>query len=303
MSTTNGKIAGGYSSRRFHYLAVVAFYTLTFSAPALAYPTSSAFVPSGETRESGGYDASIYTAMTLPDLKPAATWISGVFGISPTFAYGKGAHFGGVELGFSLLEPDTTGELRFMALFDAKIGALAEGSIHPAIAIGFIGFGTLPKQRLNMGYITATKTLRWHDDGPSYGRITAGMGRAFVPPAQVAPRCITSGENCELRGSFPFKDLNWAPMLGYETPAFGPLSFAIDHVGGSSALSSTNFMVSLRVVEGAYLSGGGFLSLDRRDDVSPTDGFFFSVSVAGNVKDLLKHEPPKAAANSEQPKP
>ena len=272
---------------------------------AFAYPTSVVFAPTGDARELGGFGAFVYGAMSYRardattneiGTQLSSTWVSVDIGVLPSFSYGSGLRFGGLEVGASLLSPDLRGTGHVMPLFDLKASALAEGNYHPAVGLGVIGLSPMSSQMFNFGYVSLTKTLKW--SGPSYGRVTLGAGHVFVPVSQVYPGCVTSGKPCAFRGSPPFQDVNFAPLVGYETPAFGPLSFGIDAVGGTSAISSINVMANLQVVEGGTLSLGAWFSNDRRDAVTsgtPSDGLFALVSVATNVKKIFASPAPAPA--------
>lgn len=120
--------------------------------------------------------------------------------------------------------------------------------------------------------------------------------RSFAPDALIAPQCFVSGaQACLFRGSEPFLDGNGAFLAGYVSPYFGPVSFAIDHVGGSSAVSSTNVALNVRLWRdgaGTYVVAGigGYLSNDRRgppEGPSVEDGLFLQVSLGGNIFGLI----------------
>lgn len=284
---------------------------------ALAYPTSVVFVPTGDSRDFLQVGAFVYGAMNYRARDPGTreigtalslTWVSVNAGVVPPFSYGGGVGFGGLEVGANLSAPDLRGRSQIMPLFDVKASVLTQGEYHPALAVGLIGLSPLKDQIFNFGYVAVTKTLKW-GAGPSYGRVTLGAGRAFVPVSQTYPRCTSSGEPCALRGAPPFEDTNFAPMLGYETPAFGRLSFGIDHLGGTSLISSTNVIANLQMAEGAFFSLGAWFSNDRRDAVTGgtvADGLFALVSIAADARSLLTPiaaSPPAAPAAPATPAP
>ena len=252
---------------------------LLLGSPAHGYPTSVVFAPTGDSRDLGQIGAFAYGAMSY-QAKNANAWVGVGAGLVPSFAYGGGLRFGGVEVGANLLTPDLRGASRVLPLFDLKASVLAEGRYHPALAAGVIGLSPTFKQQLNFGYVAVTKTLKWQ--ATSYGRVTLGAGHAFVPDAQLYPGCKASGDPCAFRGSVPFEDVNVSPMLGYETPGFGRFSFAVDHVGGTSVLSATNVVANVLLVEGFTFSLGAWFSNDRRVDLTgapAADGLFALLSV------------------------
>ncbi len=269
----------------------------SFAGPAAAYPTSVIFAPTGDVREFGSVNTFAFAGANAratdatsgeKGVAFSSAWVGVGFGIAPSLAYTKTLRFGGVEVGANVLAPDLRGTSELLPIFDAKFGLLAEGDYHPAVAVGLIGLAPRPKQMLNFGYLSLSKSLQI--DGTSYGQLTLGIGRAFVPSSQMHPGCATSGDPCAFRGSAPFQDANASLLAGYLTPSFGPVSFAIDHVGGTSALSSTNLAVNLQVVTGGYFSLGAWFSNDRRDEVTggtPADGMFASVSISGSLKDMF----------------
>jgi hypothetical protein len=292
--------------------ALVAFGVISgvvVSTPASAYPSSVVFAPTGEALGPGEYSAFAYGGLTFRAKDPqtgeynmqlSSTWVGGNVGIVPSFSYGKGFRFGGIEVGANLSAPDELGDTRVMPTFDFKINFLAEkGDFVPSMAFGVIGFSTVPQQAFNFGYVSFTKTLKWN--GPSFGSLSIGVGGLLIPASQRYPGCLTSGEPCAIRGAPPFNDdSNVITIFGYASPEFGPLSFAVDQVGGTSMLSSLNFSVNLKMVEGAYISLGAVFANDRRPQVTegpPADGMFFMVSLAGNGKDIFA--PPHPAATPE----
>jgi hypothetical protein len=275
---------------------VSALFVWSVSATLHAYPSSVVFAPTGEARELGGYYAFSYGSVTLraPDRETGGystqlgpTWIGGAFGVAPSFAYAEGFRFGGLELGASLSSPDILGRNRIMPTFDGKLAMLVEATYSPSIAVGVLGLSTV--QPFTMAYVSMTKTLQW--GGPSWGRLTLGGGRLFVPRAELYPDCTAPGQVCAYRGSPPLADgTNFMPLLGYESPSLGPLNVAIDHVGGTSFLSSTNVVANLKTVEGAYFTLGMAIANDRRNEVTkgaPPDALFVMFSLLGNVMDVF----------------
>jgi hypothetical protein len=278
-------------------VGVVAF--AAFVRPAWAYPSSVVFAPTGEALSQGEYSAFAYSQLTFRATDPtngqhnmqlANTWVGGNVGIVPSVPYGRGFSFGGIEVGANLCSPDITGDTRIMPTFDFKINFLAqEGDYVPAIGAGVIGFSTLPQQAFNMAYLSFTRTLKWR--GPSYGDLSLGGGTLLIPASQRYPECLTSGEPCAFRGAPPFGDAtNFITILGYASPEWGPFSFAIDQVGGTSMLSSFNLSVNLKLVEGAYASLGASFANDRRTEVTqgyPSDGLFFMISVSSALNQIF----------------
>ena len=75
------------------------------------------------------------------------------------------------------------------------------------------------------------------------------------------------------------------PLVGLESPAFGPFSFAVDHVGGRGEVSSTNLALNIAPLDGVTWAFGAFFANDRAREATTYDGLFtylaFSSSVTG----------------------
>lgn len=272
--------------------------------PAHAYPTSVVFAPTGESLSFGAFATGAYAGLAaFPAVGFGGAWGGLNVGLVPSIEFattsaGKIAG-AGAEVGFDIFGPDEKGEA--LLVFNAKIQLLAEGTYWPALAIGFFQLTPTPNRGASLGYFALTKSFTI--SGVELGQLTFGLMRSFADRTLVAPQCFVSGApTCLFRGSPPFEDENGGLIAGYQSPWLGPITFSIDHLGGTSAVSSTNLLINVRFWEDgvggfASIGVGGFISNDRRDTSLLQDGvfttFYFSSSLLGLFGwDPLK-EPPR----------
>ena len=228
---------------------------------AAAYPTSVVFAPTGEAKAFGDVSPLFYTSMAFtPKVAPGASWTCLEVGVLPRFEYGGGVFFGGLEIGANLIGSDLLGSGRdyVKPVFDAKLHILVEKGWLPHVAVGIMEVNPFRLNRsLNLTYVALTKTLQLGET--SYGRLTLGLGGALAdfssdPDKDTYPTFY---------GTKPFsKDSRAAMILGYESPAFGPFSIGIDHIGGVSEVSTTNVALNLAPVDGAVVAVGGWFGSD-----------------------------------------
>jgi len=271
---------------------------------ASAYPTSVVFAPSGEALPFGGFALSSYLGMTVWP-KPSrigSVWGSLNVGVLPsldlvTTPAGK-LTFAGAEVGIDVFGPDTDGSPTFV--MNVKLQLVKETDYWPALAIGFFQISPDSQRGQSLGYFSLSKSFAVRDT--DLGQLTLGMMRSFVDDTLIAPQCFVSGAGtCLFRGSSPFEDGNGALLAGYLSPWFGPLGFSIDHVGGTSPVSSTNFSANVRFWQDgaggvAILGVGGFVSNDRREvPLGPgaEDGMFVSVAFVSSFGALFGLSPIK----------
>jgi hypothetical protein len=245
---------------------ILVFMSLTLgSGTAAAYPTSVVFAPTGEAKAFGDVTPLFYTSVTLTSpggtTGPGTSWACLEVGVLPRFEYGGGVFFGGLEVGANLIGSDLMGTGRdyVKPVFDAKLHLLVEKGWAPHIAVGLMEVNPFRLNRsLNLTYVSMTKTLQFGET--SYGRLTAGLGWA-LGDFSGDPDRATAGP--AFYATKPFsKDSRAAMILGYESPAFGPFSIGIDHVGGVSEVGSTNVALNLAPIDGAVLGVGGWFGSD-----------------------------------------
>ncbi len=274
------------------------------SENANAYPTSIVFAPNGEALAFGGFTIGAYAGFGLsPQPVHFSSALGGLdVGVLPsvdivTTPAGTIA-FAGAELGFDVLGPDAEGNVN--PVFNAKIQLLKEATYWPAISVGFFQISSDPKRGARLGYFSISKSFTIR--GTGVGQLTFGMMQSFADGPLIAPQCFVSGARaCLFRGSEPFLDGNGAFLAGYLSPWIGPVAFAVDYVGGTSAVSSTNVAVSFRLWQdgsGGYLAAGlgGFFSNDRRaapPGPGTEDGMFVSATLATSLAGLFGWDPTK----------
>lgn len=283
---------------------------------ASAYPTSVVFAPSGEALPFGGFSLSAYAGMVIappPDgAKLGSVWGSFDVGVVPsvdlaTTSAGTIA-FAGAELGVDVYGPDVDGSPT--VVLNAKLQLLKEADYWPAVAVGFFQVSPDPERGQLLGYFSLSKSFTVRET--ALGQLTFGMMRSFADRTRIAPQCFVSGAStCLFRGSAPFEDGNGAFIAGYVSPWLGPVALSIDHVGGTSAVSSTNLLLSLRFWEDgegglAVVGIGGFLSNDRR--ASPPgpgaeDGLFVSMALISSLGGLFGWHPTESWGRDPKKKP
>ncbi|MEZ4298816.1 MAG: hypothetical protein R3B70_27950 [Polyangiaceae bacterium] len=269
---------------------------------AMAYPSTVVFAPTGEALPFGAFVLGAFGGMVVsPEPVSFASGWGGInFGVLPSFdlvqtPVGPIA-FAGLEVGFDVYGPDEddgpTGVLNF------KVQLLKEAEYWPAVALGLFQASPAGDRGALLGYFALSKSFAVR--GVELGQLTFGMMSSFAEPGRVAPGCFTSGARwCVFRGSTPFEDENGAIFGGYVSPWLGPVALTIDHVGGTSAVSSTNVAVNARFLEhgdGGYVvvGAGGFFTNDRRDSPpgpGAEDGVFLQVGLVSSLADLFGWDP------------
>lgn len=299
-------------SRRSRPVGPLFFGALTALAVSLsveraeAYPTSVVFAPSGEALPFLGFTAGMFGAFGLGPAPAhlSSFWGGAGIGALPSFDFSKTpsgpVSFAGGEIGFDVYGPGPSGGA--VLVLNAKLQILAEGPYWPTLAVGMFQISPDPKTGQDLGYFTLSKSFAFR--GSDLGQLTFGMMRSFASDALVAPRClepIAGTSTCVFRGSDPFLDRNGAFLAGYLSPSIGPVSFAVDFVGGSSPVSSTNIAAYFRLWNGGSrgnLTAGlvGYFTNDRR--ASPPgpgveDGLLVSLTFASSITALTGWDPVK----------
>ncbi len=245
--------------------AVTACAIALCPALALAYPTSIVFAPTGDVKGPGDVGALFYYAMYVkPAFGTGPTWLGVDVGVLPKIPYGKsGLSFGGLEVGVDAFASDLAGTSGSFVkpIFNAKLQLVTESAWVPHIALGAMEVSPFRMERsMNLVYSSFTKTIM--SSGTSYGRVTLGLGGALNHPGSdpfkdTAPVFYATA---------PFsRDSKLVLLAGYESPAFGPFTLGLDHVGGYSEVSSTNLALNMTPFDGGTLALGGFLGSDPKN--------------------------------------
>ncbi|MEB3223485.1 MAG: hypothetical protein VKS61_15535 [Candidatus Sericytochromatia bacterium] len=253
------------------------------AAPADAYPTSLIFAPTGDVAAAGASCLSFYNAFygTAVDC-----WTGYNVGILPGFPYGdSGLVFPGLEVGIDVLA--SPGRLpAIKPVGNLKLGLLAEADVLPSLALGYMSVAVLhPASSLNLAYLSATKTVEV--GGRRLGRLT--LGSAYAMPRDPD----------EFTPTWPAPNSNATYLAGWEFPAVGPFSFAIDSIGGVSEISGTCLVMNLEIVPGTFASVGYAISHDR--DAAYPDGYFFQTYTNFDVITAISPPADGPAAPSGQP--
>jgi hypothetical protein len=252
--------------------AVTTGAMLGVASSASAYPSAVVFAPSGEARSLGCAGTFLYTGVLYrPRVAPGGSWAGTNVGVAPAFGYAaSGVGFGGLEIGVDAINPFVyPGETAFVKpVFNAKVQLLTENAWLPNTAVGAMEIAPT-RHSQDVGYVSMTKTLAY--DEHSYGRVTLGLGLSVTRDPLV------------FRATSPLEGTGLFPIVGYESPSFGPVTFAIDHVGGVSEVSGTNFALALAPLRGVTWSVGGFFGNDRRQEATTFDGLFTYLAVSFRV--------------------
>lgn len=268
------------------------------SRAAEAYPTAVIFAPTGEAKPAGDVGALIYTYMLFaPAVGGGQAWFGADVGVLPRIPLGdSGLSFGGLEIGFDAINTDLIGtaDAFVKPVFNLKLQLLAEYKWVPHIAVGMMQvdpFRTDPGNRsMNMFYGSLTKTIEV--SGTSYGRVTlglAGMAHKADPTLFYATAPFKKGAPFALLG-------------GYESPAFGPVSLAVDYIGGVSEVSSTNVVVNLTPFDGATWGIGGLFGNDYKK-ANWYGGMFTYLYINWNVFKVFGSKPSEPPAAAPPPHP
>ncbi|MEB3330520.1 MAG: hypothetical protein VKQ33_14945 [Candidatus Sericytochromatia bacterium] len=269
--------------RRGMIRAVVAGACLLPGSPALAYPTSLIFAPTGDVMGAGAGCLSFYNAFygTAVDC-----WTGYNVGLVPSFPYGDtGLSFPGLEVGIDVLA--SPGRLpAIKPTGNVKLGLLSEADLWPSLALGYMSVAVLhPANSLNFGYVSATKTIE--AGGRQLGRLT--LGGAYAAPRDPE----------EFTPTWPLPGSNATFLAGWEFPSVGPFSFAVDSIGGISEISGTCFVMNLEIVPGTFASLGYAIAHDR--DSTYPDGYFLQTYTNFDLGASLRPAPPGGGPASGQP--
>jgi hypothetical protein len=252
--------------------ALAAGAALGASSSALAYPSAVVFAPSGEARGLGVVGAFLYTGLLYdPRVAPGVTRVGTEVGLAPAIRYGSsGVGFGGLEIGVDAINAFAyPGEAPYVKpVFDAKLQLVTESAWLPNVAVGAMELAPA-RHSQDVGYVSITKTLG--TAGRSYGRVTLGLGVSFTRDPNV------------FRPTPPFEGTSLFPLAGYESPPFGPFGLAIDHVGGTSEVSSTNVALNFAPMEGVTWAVGASFGNDRGRAETTYDGLFTYLAVSSRV--------------------
>lgn len=274
--------------RRPTALAAFLFVALNAAAATcFSYPTSIIFAPNGDVKAAGDLSMFAYAGLELaPEVQAESIWIGFQVGVVGSYRYGHSRFaFGGVELGFDALLSDQAGtpQAYVKPMFNLKVGLLTEYHDSPSEADGWVPHLAVGVQdvapykfsrSLNLVYWSGTEPITI---GQVYlGRVTLGMGG-------VANRFSEANADV-FSETWPFPPGSHLVLLaGYESPSAGPFSFALDHVGGTSEISSTNAAVSLTPLQGATITIGVALANEVPGSRVWSIGGFFCLSFNFNV--------------------
>lgn len=220
---------------------------LLAGTPALAYPTSLIFTPTGDVVGQGAGCLSFYNAFYG---NAVDCWTGYNVGVLPSIPYGStGLTFPGLEVGLDVLaSPGRAVAIKPTA--NVKLGLLAEEGPWPALAAGYMSAALLhPRNSLNLAYVSGTHAVTL--GGSRLGRFT--FGGAYALP----------GDPEEFEPTWPLPGTNAALLAGYEFPSVGPFSFAVDTITGVSELSGTCLVMNIELVPGTFASVGYAFSHDR----------------------------------------
>lgn len=209
---------------------------------AIAYPSAIIACPTGEVQGAGAGDVFLYDAYYPEGFQ---VWGGMNLGLGGGFDYGdSGLRFEGWEVGADLIGSGGAPAEARIAL-SVKAQVLGETTAWPALGAGLMGLNPgRSEQSLNLLFLSATKTLAW--DGRDLGRLSAGVGST-----------LWRGEGAGFIATSPFDTgSNGLVMAGYESPALGPWSLAIDHVGSVSDYGGTNVALHFETGSGTYLALG-----------------------------------------------
>ncbi|MBI5536074.1 MAG: hypothetical protein HY898_25360 [Deltaproteobacteria bacterium] len=238
---------------------------------AWAYPTAVIFSPSGKSLPANNISGYVYGGLPLSgadvELNP---WAGIQAGLGPTpDAPPKGPSFGGAELGMDVLG---VGDGRYKLVLNAKIQLLAAwGALGPDVAIGMMQLSVSDVSRsMSFAYLAVSRSFKIRDT--DVGTFAVGWGHSFAPSPP-------DGESRAFTGTFPFRRAaREALLLGYVTPALGPLSLAIDHFGGNSEASDLYAGLNIAPTQWLLVTPGAFFALERANGAA-VDGAFLNVAV------------------------
>ncbi len=246
------------------------------SNSADAYPTSIIAAPSAAIQPRGTISITSYNSVLVaPSYAPYTSQIGFELSVFSNIrdTPPEQAAFGGIELGFDLLNADLLGTPNAFVkpLLNAKILALTESHTTPSIAFGVMDVAPFQLNRsLNLVYFVASKTLV--SPKMNWGRFTLGLGRVANSFSTESDPYATSYP--VFVGTWPFsKGSKMALLAGYETPLFGKVSFAFDYTGGASEIGETALMGAYSFMKN--IVGGLGISSDNTTPTTGIVGFGF----------------------------
>lgn len=285
-------------NRRTFLSPLVAAALALSSTSAFAYPTSVIFAPTGDVKGPGDTGAFLYYGMFVhPVLGAGPTWLGAEVGLVPKIPYGKsGLSFGGLEIGIDAFSADLAGTPAafIKPIFNAKLQLVTESRWVPNVAVGAMQIYPFRMQRsMNLVYGSLTKTLEFSK--VNWGRLSLGLGGALNEPGDDPYKDTVP----VFYATAPFPRASKLLLIGgYESPAFGPFNVAIDHVGGYSEISSTNFVLNFTPITGGTLGIGGFVGSDPKAFYA---GMFAYLYMNFNVIDAFKKPEPAPAPPAPAP--
>lgn len=276
------------------YSIALTSIVVAWSSEALAYPTSVVFAPTAESKDLGGIGGFAYGAAPVspaPSSFTVAPWFALQAGILPKAKLGSGYTFGGAELGLDAFGP---GDGTYKPVLNGKLSLYKQAGWVPSVGVGFMQFapGALDKS-LNLGYVALTEAVTVGKNDFSIGTFTLGYAHSFAQRTAAGAEPI-------FHGTPPFSfGARGGLVLGYTSPSIGPVSFAVDHVGGYSEVSTTNLAVFVNPVSWAYI-GAGYAFANDRSATYRVDSAFAMVGFDVDIKTLLP-QPTTAASRTAPP--
>lgn len=265
--------------------AAAACIVVSAAAPSDAYPTAVIFVPTGDAAPA--YNTNTYVFGSVPlsagselQLTP---WVGTQIGLgpSPEDRASDSPLFGGFELGVDALG---IGDGNYKLVLNAKVQLLAQWrAFSPDLAVGMM---QLAPFALNDSVSFAYAVASWELNAgkTELGRLTLGYGHSVRSQS-------LSDEDPIFHGSYPFSRRSRSALLiGYSSPAWGPVSLSADHFGGYSEASSLNLALNVAATEWLGIQAGPYFGLDRRDEYR-SDGAFANVAVAWDFRPSKNKRP------------
>jgi hypothetical protein len=155
---------------------------------------------------------------------------------------------------------------------NAKIGLADEHGARPSVALGAYQVSTVPQSSADLVYLSFTKGLS--AGRKPLGDLTLGGLGSFAPAQWTTAGCVPS---CAFRGGFPFADSRWGLLAGWTPPPRGPFRFSVDVVTGTSLASGATALLAFEAVRDVHPFVLASLAVDRREELHPSDVFFFGI--------------------------
>lgn len=241
-------------------LAAASGLALGLAAPAQAYPSSLVFAPVGGVMPAWEGQMYTYNGFYQGGLNYWQGFQMGLWdGLQP---WGEdGPSVGAVEAGVDIIAGIAIPMYKPIA--NVKVGLISEGEMWPSVSVGFSNFAFMaPNDSLNAAYVVGSKELKLGNF--VLGSATLGALRAFSGP----------GAGAAFTASAPLP-APYGLLAGFALPPMGPFGLAIDHVGGTSELSSTNLVLNVALLPNTFTSIGYAIGHDR--SAQDTDAIFTQV--------------------------